>query len=478
MRWFGGKGRAIKSLGVDQCLPVSFQGHTFYILILQVNYQDFEPEYYTLPLSIGRDERYPFALWQEGEEKLYLNDATHNSIFQQYLFENILTGTRIEEEHGRLIFERGSMLNESESYVESQNPQLDQSNSSIFFNGKYFMKIYRKLFREINPEVEMLKFLTEQGKYPNIPPYAGSLIWERKGAPPVTLALMMEKVDAKKDSWATTGDELNDFLSSFLAGDFAIHEFVFEHVELLARRTADMHLALSRPTDMKEFSAEPYTEEYREWMLAHLENLVSARLIMIEQNRHRLDEDDLKMVEFFKEKQKLVLKFFRQIKKKKLYSQRIRIHGDYHLGQLLHTGQDYVVIDFEGEPESSISDRKIKHSPMKDVAGMIRSFHYAVSAKLYYSAETKHANMQRLQRSADRWFHLIRDTFLEAYIERIGKDNPLFHSKSEVNFLMLLHLLEKAIYELGYELNGRPDWVKIPLKGIVQVIHELEKYQE
>ena len=477
-RWFGGKSREIKSLKCDHCLPLTYHNSFFYFFILEVHYIGFEKEYYAVPLARTTSADFAYAQWHDGDGSFYLGDATHDVDFQKCLFLFVSAGKTVSTTEGRFAFERGKALPADEQYESSRNPMLDQSNSSIFFNDRFFMKIYRKLFSETNPEVDMLRFLTEKGNYGHIPAYAGALVWERDGAAPVTLGLMMEKVDARKDSWSTTGDELNDFLASFLKGDFSIHEFVFEHVELLARRTAEMHLALAVDTDNAEFATEPYTDEYRNWLLKHLENLVKVRMKMIELNKHRLDEDDLKMVAFFQQKQKLVLSFFKQIKKKKLLSLRTRIHGDYHLGQLLHTGVDYVVIDFEGEPESSITDRKIKHSPMKDVAGMIRSFHYAVSAKLYYSNETKHTDIQRLQRSSDRWFYLIRDTFFEAYTERIGRDNPLFHSKSETNFLLLLHLLEKAIYELGYELNGRPDWVKIPLKGIVHVIHELEKYQE
>jgi maltose alpha-D-glucosyltransferase/alpha-amylase len=158
-----------------------------------------------------------------------------------------------------------------------------------------------------------------------------------------------------------------------------------------------------------------------------------------------------------------------------LSSFRTRIHGDYHLGQILATNDDLVIIDFEGEPESNIAERKIKHSPLKDVAGMIRSYHYAVSAKLFNSAETSKRDTVVLQRAADRWYKLIKDTYLEEYLSMFGSPHPLFKDPNEVNYLLLFHLLEKAIYELGYEVNYRPTWVKIPLKGIVEVINEIEK---
>jgi maltose alpha-D-glucosyltransferase/alpha-amylase len=199
---------------------------------------------------------------------------------------------------------------------------------------------------------------------------------------------------------------------------------------------------------------------------------------MIAHRYDALDEHAKRMASVLRKNEKRVRRFFGQILTRPLKSLRTRIHGDYHLGQVLYTGGDFIIIDFEGEPESSIIERKIKHSPLKDVAGMVRSFHYAVSAKLFFSKETEQMNQERLQRAADRWFYLIRETFTETYLEALGKDQKLFASKAELNFLFLLHLLEKAIYEIGYEINGRPDWVKIPLKGIEQVINELQKFED
>jgi maltose alpha-D-glucosyltransferase/alpha-amylase len=176
----------------------------------------------------------------------------------------------------------------------------------------------------------------------------------------------------------------------------------------------------------------------------------------------------------FMEAKELIDEFADQILTKDLDSLRIRIHGDYHLGQVLATGNDYIIIDFEGEPESSITDRKIMHSPLKDVAGMIRSYHYAISAKMLNSNETADMDAFRVQTAADRWYRLIMQTYLEKYLETFGHPHPLFKNNNETNFT-LIYLLEKAVYELGYEISYRPDWVKIPLKGIVNVIREIEK---
>lgn len=477
-RWFGGKAYQLHSIVCDHCLALDHEGNRFYLVIAETNYLDHDPEYYLLPLALDNDKDSPAnsRLAQFGDE--WIVDAVFSVKFHRALFENIMADKTAKTSNGTLNFDRGVGLNSAQQYQSSRNPGVDQSNSSIFLNEKYFMKIYRKLFLQTNPEVETLKFLTETGGYKHAPAYRGSLIWERSKTAPVTFALLMYKVEAIKDNWASTGDELNDFLQAFVKGYFSIHEFVFDHVQLLARRTAEMHSALANDTSDKSFKVEKFTPKYRGWLYHHLKSLLDGRLQMLESNSHLLDEEASRMALILREKRDVLLRFFDKIKKKPLKSLRTRIHGDYHLGQVLHTGNDFIIIDFEGEPESSIADRKIKHSPLKDVAGMIRSFHYAVSAKLFYSNETKHADKVRLQSAADRWFYLIRETFTETYLAALGKEQKLYASKAEINFLFLLHLLEKAIYEVGYELNGRPDWLKIPLKGIEQVINELEKYED
>jgi maltose alpha-D-glucosyltransferase/alpha-amylase len=476
-RWFGGKALKLQRVRIEHILPLIYKSNRYYLLVLEVFYEDHEQEYYLLPVSWSAAQNsFSFAFFH-GAENGYLADATLDVGFQKAIFELLLDGAQIKMPTGKLNFERGKAVADTERYYFSHLPALDQSNSSIFFNDKYFMKIYRKLFRETNPEVEMLRHLTESGGYAHVPSFCGSIIWERAKIPPVTIGLLMGKIDAPKDNWSTTGDELNDFLHAFIDGDFSIHEAVFEGVELLARRTAQMHAALAVATKDKSFSTEKFNPAYRNWIYDHLMNLLDVRIKMLAQKEDKLDEEAKRMAHLLMQKRAVIEAFFERIKKRPLKSLRTRIHGDFHLGQVLYHQRDFVIIDFEGEPESSILERKIKHSPLKDVAGIIRSYHYAVSAKLFYSSETTKLSNARIQRAADRWFYLIRETFTETYLEELGPNQKLYHNKSEINFLFLLHLLEKAIYEVGYELNGRPNWLKIPLRGVEQVLNELEKFE-
>ena len=492
-RWFAGKARHQSGFSITVVHTLPLPGQTdepdiAYLLILEARYTDGEPERYLLPVSFVADHtarELPFRLadipdkGRIGEAVLgdypgVLIDAIYDDRFRQALFAAIHTDKIIPQTDGQLVFNRGKGLEEGDGALPSRVLPVDSSNSAMVFGDKYFMKLYRKLFQETNPEVEMVAFLTEVGGFEHIPAFGGSIVWQRPETE-ITLGMVQRMVPNDKDSWMQTGDYLNDFLYAVPHRMFAIREDVFDRVELLGKRTGEMHCSLYKPGAEPEFAPEPFTDEYRNFIIRRLESLLERRYALLVDNYTKLDPLAQRQAWVFMEAKEMIDQFIDDFRTRPLSSLRIRIHGDYHLGQVLAAGNDFVIIDFEGEPESSISDRKIKHSPLKDVAGMIRSYHYAVSAKLFNSSETEGIDPAHLQRVSDRWFYLIRDTFLNAYLDQFGTPHPLFKNNSEVNFLLLVYLLEKAVYELGYEISYRPSWVKIPLKGIIDVIREIEK---
>jgi predicted trehalose synthase len=306
-------------LRLDHLLVMPFEKTVFHLLIVETVYTDRESEYYFLPLALSKvpSERTLFQ-WQADGEQAFVVDALGETMFHKALFESTLDQSKVPTTTGVFVFDKGSVVPHEERYVSSFVSSIDQSNSSIFYNGRYFMKIYRKLFLDTNPEVDMLKFLSESGKYSHVPAYAGSLVWERKKTAPVTLALLMNKVSAEKDSWVSTGDELNDFLFSFLKGSFSIHEFVFEHVELLAKRTAEMHLALSVSTKNKAFKAEKFDENYRQWLYEHLMHLLDGRMKLLKQHAATLDEEAAQMAAILFKKHGIIKKFFDRVKNNQL----------------------------------------------------------------------------------------------------------------------------------------------------------------
>ncbi|GAB4049927.1 hypothetical protein GCM10028810_42350 [Spirosoma litoris] len=490
-RWFAGKARQQSGFSIQTIHSLKLPDDELaFLLILEASYADGVPEHYLLPVSfLSKTDVITLADVPEkgrigevtiAEQTGLLIDAIYDERFRQVLFTAIYQNQSFAQANGQLTFHRGQGLEEGDSNLPSRVLPVDSSNSAMTFGDKYFLKLYRKLFEETNPEVDMVAFLTDESNFTHIPAFGGSIIWKRPASPDVTLGMVQRMVPNDKDSWMQTGDYLNDFLYGVPQRMFAIREDVFDKVELLGKRTGEMHCALYKPdregapTD-PAFAPEPFTDEYRTFLIKRFEDLLERRYALLIDNYTKLDPLAQRLAWVFMEAKEMIETFIADFRTRPLDSLRIRIHGDYHLGQVLATTSDFVIIDFEGEPESTITERKIKHSPLKDVAGMIRSYHYAVSAKLFNSTETDNLDPDHLQRVSDRWFYLIRDTFLDAYLDVFGAPHPLFKNNSEINFLLLIYLLEKAVYELGYEISYRPAWVKIPLKGIIDVIREIEK---
>ncbi len=487
-RWFAGKARPQESFVVTSVHQLPLQNGVAFLLIVQVNYTDGgEAESYLLPLSFvenqgGIPDKGVIGQAIFAEKSGVLIDGIYDQQVQQALFYGIAQQQSISQNTGKITCQKGKGLDieDINKAISSKVLPVDSSNSAMIFGDKYFLKLYRKLFVETNPEVDMVAFITENADFQNIPAFAGAMIWQQNGIADITLGMMQRMVENQKDSWSLTGDYLNDFMFGFVDKVFSVKESVFEQVELLARRTAEMHLALYAPDSQDNmFVPEPFTPAYRQFLLGRFSHLLDRRYALLIDTYQSLEPEAQKLAWRFMEAKELIDDFTAEFLHKPLNSLRIRVHGDYHLGQVLATpNNDYVIIDFEGEPESSIAERKIKHSPLKDVAGMIRSYHYAVSAKLFSASETEHSDRQRLIVASERWYRLMKDTFLESYLETFGSPHPLFKNNAEINYLMLIYLLEKAVYELGYELSYRPTWVNIPLKGIVEVIKEIEKLRE
>lgn len=486
-RWFGGKARRITAVCVDSVLTVTAPSATageqvFHLMIVKAKYKTGKLEQYLLPLSLvpanPADEinlKGIIGTVRMQDREMLLIDAIYDEAFRKTLFHHLFHSSGIKQANGSLFFKKGKAFHEADfsENISSRVLDADQSNSSLIFGEKYFMKIYRKLFRETNPDVEVVSFLTEKAGYPHIPAFAGTFGWKKAYSAPVTFGMMQEKVESIKDTWSLVGDYLNEYILGVADGNNNVNQFVLDHVGLLATRTAEMHLGLGCDANDAAFAPEPFTDEYRDWLFAHFESLLKRRLQLAKENFKALDERGKPLAEFFMQHADTIRNFFLRIKTQPVQSLRTRIHGDYHLGQVLYNGSDYIILDFEGEPESSISDRKIKHTPLKDVAGMLRSFHYAVSAKLYFSPETKNISDERIDEAAQHWYKVVSETYLRQYFETISTGNLVAADKNEQSFLLQIHLLEKAIYELGYEFNGRPTWVKIPLKGIHQVLNEI-----
>jgi maltose alpha-D-glucosyltransferase/alpha-amylase len=246
-----------------------------------------------------------------------------------------------------------------------------------------------------------------------------------------------------------------------------------ESARLLGQRTGELHLALSSETEDPAFVPEPFTPFYQRGLYQSMRNLGVQTFQTLRQSLSRVPETERALAEEALRRQPEILERFQAVHQTRLRARRIRCHGDYHLGQTLHTGKDFIILDFEGEPARALSERRIKRTPLRDVAGMLRSFHYVTYAALdeqHKSAALPPDRASLLESWANFWYCHVSAEFLRAYFAVLAGTEVLPESSEETRVLLEASLLEKAVYEIGYELHNRPTWLRIPLRGVLQLL--------
>jgi maltose alpha-D-glucosyltransferase/alpha-amylase len=244
-----------------------------------------------------------------------------------------------------------------------------------------------------------------------------------------------------------------------------------ESARLLGQRTAELHQALASSADDPNFAPEPFSMFYQRSVYQSMQSQISQVFPWLRARLNQLADGAKEEAQRVLDLEPEIRRRYRSLLQRKLNTMRIRVHGDYHLGQVLYTGRDFVIIDFEGEPARPLSERRIKRSPLRDVAGMLRSFHYASYAALFGQVPgVRSEDFPALEPWAHFWYTWVGVAFLKAYLA-VAKDEP-FLPKDPIELQVLLdaYLLEKVVYELGYELNNRPDWLKVPLRGLLQLV--------
>jgi maltose alpha-D-glucosyltransferase/alpha-amylase len=498
-RWFGGKGRKARSLKILEAAPFLKKPYPLYYLIVEVSYNEGFPEMYFLPLSFlpykevhTIEQQFPQAIiapLRIGEEQGILYDGLYCEFFHQILLDKIIERKSIKGEKGEFVFIPGKrmrqFLDPKALPLRSSVLKAEQSNTSIHYEKTFILKFFRRLENGVNPDVEIEKFLTEKAQFTQIPPYVGTIEYNRQGLEPVSVALLQGFVPNEGDAWGFTLNHVGQYFERILARrsewgqeipvdlsilDELIDGFYSEMIHLLGKRTAQLHLSLSSEPEDPDFVPEPFSTLYQRSVYQSMRSLTNKVYRLLENNLGKLSgEVKVKASELLSSKAKILSKLT-NVLGKKISAMKIRIHGDYHLGQVLFTGKDFVIIDFEGEPARALSERRLKRSPLRDVAGMVRSFHYAAYAGLLRHPSVRIEDRPFLEPWLRVWYHHVSRIFLDSYRTTVG-DAPFIPEKyEELALLYDVFLLEKAVYELGYELNNRPDWVIIPLAGIQYIL--------
>lgn len=506
-RWFGGKSRVIQNISVVSNIPIPVKGLSTSWLTLEVNYNDGLPEVYQLPLAFMpcKEEDYVKDIPKKGivctmyigDEEGILYDAVYNESFRNQIFANIRSGETVQNGSGELKFyksEDGDSLGTGE--IHSKVLNAEQSNTSLIFDQKYFLKLYRKLDSTINPDLEITRYLSEKTDFENSPRFAGAIEYNTGPNNMIVLGMMQDLVPNQGDAWEYTKDSLERFFENVMTKPKEIqleqaegeltspmdYEDIPESMKgllgviyperasLLGQRTAEMHNALAARPEVKDFEPEGFSLHYQRSVYSSLQSLTRNSFQNLQKSLKNLPDEIRKEAKEILDMKEDVLKVFRRIYDHKIPVMKIRTHGDYHLGQVLWTGKDFIIIDFEGEPARAFSERRLKRSPLRDVAGMVRSFHYAAYSSIMEPEFEQQRKDGDLEKWAESWYYHITRLFLQGYYENVGEGDFIPRDQEDFKILMETFLLEKAVYELNYELNNRPDWVIIPLRGIKTII--------
>jgi maltose alpha-D-glucosyltransferase/alpha-amylase len=504
--WSGKKARTIKSASLLEVISVPYNSSLFYMTMIQIEYIDGNPEIYNLPVTIAFGEKASYMkdkvpqsilarVNMRGKEGVFY-DASADRDFCYALVEAISHRRRFKGKNGEGIASPTrafrKLLGQTETLPEPEILKGEYSNILIAYGDKLVLKFFRRIEEGQNPDLEIGRFLTERKSFAHIPQVAGALEYYGHNGEPATLAILTGYVHDQRNAWQYTLDVLDRYFELALAKQgveiplihkslidmvdedipIQIQEMMNSYIEtaqLLGQRTAELHIELASDPENPNFAPEAFSSLYQRSIYHSMQGMAKQVFQLLRKRMNCLPEAARKDAQQVLNLEGEILKRFRSILNIEITAMRIRCHGDYHLGQVLRTGNDFVIIDFEGEPEKALSERKLKRSPFKDVAGMIRSFHYAAYEIYLNRTSLRPEDILVLKPWSDLWYTYAGVAFLKSYLDTAKEEIFIPKNREEIKVLLNVFLLEKAVYELDYELNNRPEWVIIPLKGILNL---------
>ena len=455
-RWFGHKTQALQGVDLVDVVVLDDGPPAFALALVSVRFADGNPALYHLPVLLDED----------GTSR----DAVEEPHRLALLFELMAHGHTIKGDKGAIEF-GGPGLDPMAPLPQTVRALgAEQSNTSVVFDDATIVKLFRRVEPGSNPDLELSRLLTHEG-FVNCPPQVGEIVYrgEIDGEEvSIDLGIAQQFVPDASDGWDWALERIGALFDQVDEADVAEDRgFLVEQragasldaIQELGEATGAMHVALSREESDPELAPEPVDQlDLRAWAegaTAYLER-VAAGFPELDAMRPAVAAQ------------------IDKVKELTAAGYRTRVHGDYHLGQVIH-GLRWMILDFEGEPVRPLEVRRAKHSPLKDVAGMLRSFSYAATAALFDRAEPDSDEWKRLQPWAETWEALARDRFLSSYLRKSHEGRFLAPERETLALLLDFFEIDKALYELDYELRHRPQWVRIPAAGITRVIERGEK---
>ncbi len=509
-RWFRGKARPFKEATLADWVPLPRERGDYGIALLRVEYNDSAPdETYVVPLGfaygaaaerlLGRTREAAVARVEGGPEGGLLFDAVYDQAFAGIMLEQLRRRVATPGERGQLagVTYRGFKdLTAGDADLTPRVPDVEQSNSTIIYGDRLLLKLYRVAEEGPNAEQEIGRFFAERADFAHAPPVVAALEYRGRGREPAAIAVAQRFAPNRGSAWQVSLDELDRYYERVLTGSgdaaaarparppHALAERVAAEppesmaallgsypstARLLGRRTAEMHAALASEPDDPAFAPEPFTTMYQQSIFQSAHALLVRTFEALRAQLPALEGETAERARALLGREPEIDARLRALVQPRLEGRRVRIHGDYHLGQVLSTGDDFILVDFEGEPARHLVERRYKRSPLRDVAGMVRSFQYAATTSLR-NGRLRPEDAVALRPWAEAWADWASAAFVGAYFEAL-RGSPIVPDDDATRARMLsFYLLEKCIYEIGYEMGSRPAWLGVPLLGLERLL--------
>ncbi len=499
--WFIGKERTVVSTEIAESAQLDLGEHQAYLLLLEVQYESGLPEHYQLPVSFVTgealrkiSENCPPAVIANltiGDEEGLLVDTYYTVEMQRMLLTHFGKAAPMKLKGGSLNFA---------TYQADNLPAPDEMKTKmhgswhetiISYDDEYALKLYRRVEKTAQPDAEITRVLTEKAHFEQMLPYAGGLDW-KIGRDSYTLGILQEAPEGNVGMWKFMRERVNNYFERVfiieqdkrpapLEGQTAFTPVAHENIpddfrdlfggtvvgptRMLGERLGELHLALAN-SDAPDFGSEGFSLHYQRSLYSGLQSLVRETFQNQGKKLKTLPEDVQLEAKKIAARKGEILALLKKIYDKKIDAVKIRIHGDYTLDNVLFTGNDLAICEFGGNPYRSFSERRLRRSPLRDVADMLLSLHYAAYASLLFNDQVGDDDIAKLTPPTERWIQAASGVFLDAYLSTVKGSAFIPDDENDLHVLLQTYLLEKAIFELNHELDERPDWATVPLRVI------------
>ncbi|WP_013325069.1 maltose alpha-D-glucosyltransferase [Gloeothece verrucosa] len=511
--WFDGKDRKIQSARNHDIISLSNDNTEAQLVGIKLEYIEGEPQTYLLILSHAEGEQAIHLLAEmpqtvvaklrgkdpDNVEVLYVSMADNN--FLTSLLDAIAQNRSFRGVEGLLMTSRTERFSGTEEISQLRPVPLveeEQRNSCIIYGDRFMLKIFRKLDEGVNPDLEIRRFLSQKQSLQHYAPLAGTLEYRPFGGKKsVTVGILQEYIPHARNGWHYTLDSLRDYLERVMMQQAQLsdvpaspgsllalqtvevpelaHQMIGSYLasaELLGQCTGELHVALATDWENPDFAPEPFSTLYQRSIYQSARNLTGQTFRALKRRLWLLPEETQKLAHCVLEGKDRVFESFGALFQQKITTLRLRCHGDYHLRQVLYTGKDFVIIDFEGDPARTLNERRMKRSPLRDVAEMLQSFSYAAEVALSREIESGMISPERLpvmRQWTQFWKCWVSTVFLKSYLVTASQDSFLPKTEQELQVLLDSYFLERVIYNLNYELHNRPQRVEILLQQILNL---------